>query len=61
MGYETVEVRVVGRVSRHNSPQDTRDIKVWNAFVDDVRDLAADADLELDVMGEELEVPSYGE
>lgn len=63
MGYEVVETRIVGRVSRHNSPRDTRDIKQWNEFIDAVRDLAAQyPEIELDVVtGWPLEVPTYGE
>ncbi len=30
MGYEQREIRIVGRVSRHNGPQDDQDDKMWD-------------------------------
>lgn len=34
MGYEQVELKIVGKVSRHNSPRDRIGDKIWEEFVD---------------------------
>lgn len=33
MGYEQVELKIVGKVSRHNSPRDRVHDKIWEEFV----------------------------
>ena len=40
MGYDIVELRASGRVSRHNSEQDAHDNEAWNSFVQEVKMLA---------------------
>jgi len=33
MGYEQVELKIVGKVSRHNSPRDRVHDKIWEEFL----------------------------
>lgn len=44
MGMKQVKLTVTGSLSVYNSPQDARDRQAWEAFVADVRALAAQAD-----------------
>lgn len=61
MGYELLSARVSGRVSRHNSEQDGRDITRWNEVVEKLRALEAEYDdIDLMVSAYAVEVPTYG-
>jgi hypothetical protein len=33
MGYEQVELKIVGKLSKHNSPRDGVHEKIWEEFV----------------------------
>lgn len=51
MGYESVELRVFARLSRHNSERDDADDQTWAAFTAVVREVASRpefADIEID-------------
>jgi hypothetical protein len=51
MGYDRVELRIIGRLSNHNDARDRRDVLAWQDFTRRVQSLAREYPVVSDMMG----------